>query len=188
MIRQDCVSLGRSPHRRRALCCIAEQGSQLLEFAIAIPVLLLLIFGAFDFGSAFATKQKLTNAAREGARIAVSTPSNLVDSNGNACSPAPCNIQTAAAAVAAYLTNAGLNATCIQSSTPSQGSYQDWTYACSGITLEINRGAYFQVASGLVSATQVTLTYPLTWRAQGLVPEPIPSTLSTVVEMQNLTD
>jgi uncharacterized protein (UPF0333 family) len=39
----------------------------LVEFALVLPLLLLLILGAMDFGRMFYTKMILTNAAREGA-------------------------------------------------------------------------------------------------------------------------
>jgi Flp pilus assembly protein TadG len=42
-------------------------GQSIVEFAIIIPVLLLLVMGAIDFGRAFSMKIALTNAAREGA-------------------------------------------------------------------------------------------------------------------------
>ena len=49
----------------------SERGAALLEAAITIPMLLLLAVGIFEFGRAWQTWQVLTNAAREGARLAV---------------------------------------------------------------------------------------------------------------------
>lgn len=48
-----------------------ERGAALLETAIALPLVLLVSVGIFEFGRAFQTWQVLTNAAREGARVAV---------------------------------------------------------------------------------------------------------------------
>ena len=48
-----------------------ERGAALLETAITIPIVLLICVGIFEFGRAYQTWQVLTNAAREGARIAV---------------------------------------------------------------------------------------------------------------------
>ena len=48
-----------------------ERGAALLETAIALPLVLLVSVGIFEFGRAFQTWQVITNAAREGARIAV---------------------------------------------------------------------------------------------------------------------
>lgn len=49
----------------------SEKGAALLEAAVTIPILLLIAVGIFEFGRAYQTWQVLTNAAREGARVAV---------------------------------------------------------------------------------------------------------------------
>jgi hypothetical protein len=46
-------------------------GQSLVEFALAVPVLLLILFGALDFGRSVADFSALTNAAQEGARYSV---------------------------------------------------------------------------------------------------------------------
>ena len=48
-----------------------ERGSALIEVALTLPLLLLVAVGIFEFGRAYQTWQVLTNAAREGARVAV---------------------------------------------------------------------------------------------------------------------
>ena len=48
-----------------------ERGSAMVEAAICIPLLLVLMVGIFEVGRAYETWQVLTNAAREGARMAV---------------------------------------------------------------------------------------------------------------------
>ena len=48
-----------------------QRGAALLETAITLPIILLISVGIFEFGRAYQTWQVLTNAAREGARIAV---------------------------------------------------------------------------------------------------------------------
>lgn len=49
----------------------SERGAALLEVALTLPLLLLVAVGIFEFGRAYQTWQVLTNAAREGARVAV---------------------------------------------------------------------------------------------------------------------
>jgi Flp pilus assembly protein TadG len=49
----------------------SERGAALLEAAVTIPILLFIAVGIFEFGRAYQTWQVLTNAAREGARVAV---------------------------------------------------------------------------------------------------------------------
>lgn len=48
-----------------------QRGTALIETAITIPIVLLICVGIFEFGRAYQTWQVLTNAAREGARVAV---------------------------------------------------------------------------------------------------------------------
>ena len=49
----------------------SERGAALIEAAITVPIILLISVGIFEFGRAYQTQQVLTNAAREGARLAV---------------------------------------------------------------------------------------------------------------------
>jgi Flp pilus assembly protein TadG len=48
-----------------------DRGAALLEMAFTLPLLLLISVGILEFGRAFQTWQIVTNAAREGARVAV---------------------------------------------------------------------------------------------------------------------
>ena len=57
---------------QRALARVAgERGQALLETAFVLPIILLVSIGIFEFGRAYQTVQVITNAAREGARVAV---------------------------------------------------------------------------------------------------------------------
>jgi Flp pilus assembly protein TadG len=49
----------------------SERGTAILETALTLPLLLLVSVGIFEFGRAYQTWQVITNAAREGARVAV---------------------------------------------------------------------------------------------------------------------
>src|SRR5215831_20227506 len=49
----------------------SQRGAELIEFALVLPILLLLVLGIVDFGFLFQRLEVVTNAAREGARIAV---------------------------------------------------------------------------------------------------------------------
>ncbi|HET8649984.1 MAG TPA: TadE family protein [Gemmatimonadales bacterium] len=48
-----------------------ERGQALAEFALVLPLLLLLIAGIIEFGRAWNIQQAVTDASREGARLAV---------------------------------------------------------------------------------------------------------------------
>jgi len=170
---------------------VGEEGSQVLEFAMVLPFLLVFILGIIDFGGAFNLKQNMANAAREGARTAISN--TLSDSSCS--SSTPCSIQAAADAVSQYMTGAGQNSSCIDPSSPSASGTLIWTYSCSnGIQLVINKGYIVTTSGGAaVSAAEVTLTYPYTWTfndVMGLLVHAntvqLPSRLTTRTVMENL--
>jgi Flp pilus assembly protein TadG len=48
----------------------SERGAELIEFALIFPLLLLVLLGIVDFGFLFQRYEVLTNATREGARLA----------------------------------------------------------------------------------------------------------------------
>jgi hypothetical protein len=61
-----------------------EHGAVALEFAIVLPVLMLLVFGIIDFGHAWYMKHLISDAGREGARYATRF---TTDSSGNRILP-----------------------------------------------------------------------------------------------------
>ncbi|UCG51300.1 MAG: pilus assembly protein [Candidatus Latescibacterota bacterium] len=54
-----------------------NRGQSVIEFALVLPLLLLLLFGITEFGRAWMTMNILTSAAREGCRLAVVTAPNV---------------------------------------------------------------------------------------------------------------
>lgn len=79
----------------------SSAGQSIAEFALVVPILLLLVFGIVEFGLIVKSWQVVTDAAREGARVAVVgvTPGQSADS------------VDAAAAVRNALNRGGLNGT-----------------------------------------------------------------------------
>jgi Flp pilus assembly protein TadG len=64
----------------------SQRGTALLETAITLPLVLLVCVAIFEFGRAYQTWQVMTNAAREGARVAVlpdSTDAQVTDAVRN---------------------------------------------------------------------------------------------------------
>ncbi len=57
--------------RRRARWWLRDGGQALVEFALVVPVLLLLVVGLAEFARAWNAKQVLTDAAREALRSSV---------------------------------------------------------------------------------------------------------------------
>ena len=57
---------------------IPQSGQELVEFAIVIPILLLVVFGVLDLGRIFHSAITITNAAREGARYAMKHSDDVI--------------------------------------------------------------------------------------------------------------
>jgi Flp pilus assembly protein TadG len=74
----------------------SESGAELIEVALTLPLLLLVVLGIIEFGFVFQQYEVVTNAAREGARVAV-LPGYVIPDD-------------ATARVNDYLNAAGLNA------------------------------------------------------------------------------
>ncbi|MFC7738508.1 TadE/TadG family type IV pilus assembly protein [Roseomonas sp. GCM10028921] len=55
---------------------MGDRGIATLEFALLVPLLLLMLLGAYDVGTAFKTSINLASAARVGAQQALLTPGN----------------------------------------------------------------------------------------------------------------
>jgi Flp pilus assembly protein TadG len=77
----------------------AERGAQLVEFAMTLPVLLLVLAGVADFGLLFHAAEVTTNAAREAARMVV-----LPAAGANAAAMAQARVE-------GYMSAAGLTGT-----------------------------------------------------------------------------
>ena len=59
-----------------------ERGASALEFALIVPVLLLLFLGAVDFGQAIVLSNMASEAARDGARKGIVTVTRHPDGTG----------------------------------------------------------------------------------------------------------
>jgi Flp pilus assembly protein TadG len=55
-----------------------DRGATAVEFALLLPMLLLVVFGIIDFGRALNAQITLTQAAREGARLAALGEVNVI--------------------------------------------------------------------------------------------------------------
>lgn len=70
-----------------------DRGTTIVEFALVLPIFLLLVFGIFDFGRYFFVDHTLQYATREGMRLAL-VGRTLTDGNGNPMSREASIIQT----------------------------------------------------------------------------------------------
>jgi Flp pilus assembly protein TadG len=182
----------------------------LVEFAVSLPLLVVFVVGIFDFSSAFTLKQKLTAAARDGARAAVSLPANDL---GSAFAPgaAPFSVNSTLQVVDNYLTAEKLNDCGLDFASPTRAG-QTWTYTAAGngcpgtgVTVIINRGYVFprtgtqlpvncggqSPASGVnVVGTCVNVQYAYQWRFDRVISllgtsNSLPSSLTTTAVAMN---
>jgi Flp pilus assembly protein TadG len=169
--------------RRCAALTKNTQGSALLEFAIALPLLVVFVVGIYDFSGAFNQKQKIEQAAQEGAIIAGAQPMNDIEAgNGN-----PDSLQPVVSVI--FNTLAGQNilplanqGTCKLPVVGAAGTTSlQWTYTiqgCSGsfpgdnLTININRGLAASVSAvptTSIVSTQVVVSYPYHWRFNSVI-------------------
>jgi Flp pilus assembly protein TadG len=176
-----------------------ERGSALLEFAITLPLLVVFVVGIYDFSGAFNQKQKIEQAAQEGAIIAGAEPrSDIQSNNGN-----PASLQAVMTAVLNSLAAGGVlpNAACgPYTITPPSGNLT-WTYTISGcnsayssdnLVITINRGFVCTAGPACTAAapvavgTSVTVTYPYHWKFNSAIQLLIPG--ATYAALTYLTE
>jgi Flp pilus assembly protein TadG len=174
-----------------------SRGSQLMEFALVLPLLLVLLVGIIDFAQVFNLKQKLNNATREGARFAAGQNSGAGDLSDTSCGGGPCSIYAVRDVVAHYLTSARITDCALGTSLTSSG-FRTWTInsstaGCSGFSLTIERAYSFSNGTQMVVASRVTLSYPYSWSLGNVIGLLLPSSslalptvISTNTVMQNL--
>lgn len=124
-----------------------DSGQSLVEFAITLPILLALLVGIFEFGIAWNRKQVLTNAAREGCRLAV-LPSTASEDPVNTV-------------IDNYLTSAGINPASVNRTLT--GICSNCTGQTVTIQLDMNHTMPFISAiTGLLSGSSTTGAVTLT--------------------------
>jgi Flp pilus assembly protein TadG len=155
--------------RWKAALLADASGSQLLEFAVALPLLVVFVVGIFDFGGAFNLKQMLSNTAREGARFASTLPSNDLDAIGT-----PPSVTAIRDLVDSHLLAGRMNDCGLATQAGVNGPVFTWTYTAAGggcpapLILTIERSYSFQTVVGAntfnLISTRISLQYPYQWR------------------------
>ncbi|MCL5006324.1 MAG: pilus assembly protein [Acidobacteria bacterium] len=134
------------------------EAAELLEFGLALPVILVMLLGILDFANAYHMKQKLANAAREGARLGASEP--WVD--GDTSSPQ--SVQAIYDDVVTYLQDARVDTSFIGTTMNYDTATCTATYYSSGAYgLKIERNVQLVSGGSPFMATRVTLSYPFHW-------------------------
>jgi Flp pilus assembly protein TadG len=149
-----------------------DEGAQLVELAVILPLLMVIIVGIFDFSQAFNLKQRLGSAAFQGARVGSSEPT------ADLSQATPMSVTAIRDVVDTYLKRAEID-DCGLSAVSASGPPLTWTAtgACTSgtFTLTIQRGQAFPATIPPVTyivSTQVTISYPYRWlfnRVIGLV-------------------
>jgi Flp pilus assembly protein TadG len=155
-------------HRGSVSLLREVQGAALLEFAIVLPLLMVFVVGIFDFSGAFNQKQKIEQAAQEGAIIAGAQPMSDIGPN-------PVSLQAVATAVYNSLVGSGVlpKGTCVAPGTPANTPPSlTWTYTISGcpdLVIVINRGWASTSLPPVAVGTTVQVTYPYHWRFNSVI-------------------
>jgi Flp pilus assembly protein TadG len=126
----------------------SSRASQMVEFAVSLPLLVVFVVGIFDFGEAFNLKQKLNNVARESARFASSLPTNDLSDSGDPASIIAIRNLVSSSLRASRVNDCGLGSQTGTNAAPT------WTYTASG------NGC----AGTLTLKIDVSLSYPYKWR------------------------
>jgi Flp pilus assembly protein TadG len=142
--------------------CRETDASQLVEFAVALPLLVIFVVGIFDFSGAYTLKQKLTNVAASAARTAAGDPASDLQSPSTAL---PASVIDTFDLIHNYFLANNLNACGITSSGTSSGL--TWTFTASGngcptggLTIVINRGYYFPAAAATTPSANCAAVNP----------------------------
>lgn len=139
-----------------------SEGAELLEFALALPLILVMVVGLLDFATAYNLRQKLANAAREGARLGSSQNSADITTSS------PNSVQSIKDDVTTYLLDAGVNTsfigTTISAVGPNMNGCCVWTYYSTGTYgLKIERQVPIPSGGTNLPSVRVTLNYPYDW-------------------------
>jgi len=154
----------RGHHRLRAFwtrLCPEDRAAQIVEFAVALPLLTLFVVGIFDFSGAFTLKQKLTNVARDAARAAAADPVTDLQVNALRVSVSHAFQVINNYFVTSNLNNCGIDQGTITPNAPS------WTFKSPtggtqcpppGMVIIINRGYYFPADAATATPPDVNCT------------------------------
>ena len=153
------------------------KGSALLEFALVLPLLMVFVVGIFDFSGAFNQKQKIEQAAQEGAIISGAQPmSDMQPVNKD-----PDSLHPVVTSVFNSLAASGVlsKGTC---NPPGKATYSGsglkWTYTITGcpddLVIVIDRGSVPAPCPPPAVCTKVTVTYPYHWRFSSVIQLLIP--------------
>jgi Flp pilus assembly protein TadG len=135
-----------------------NDGGSLVEFALVVPMMMMMITGLFSIGIALNNYMEVTNGVNAGAR-AFALSRGVTVSNGSTQAPItdPCAYAVQMAKASGPVLNSSASTFSI-TWTPNGGTAQSYTTSCSGISL----------SSG--DTVQVQATYPVSMIVYGWKP------------------
>jgi Flp pilus assembly protein TadG len=147
---------------------VGDRGSQIVEFAITVPLLVVFAVGIYDFAQAFNVKEKLNFAAKDGARFGATQPTNDLSQN------TPLSVMAIRDLVDADLFAQGMNDCGLSQIQQQSGLVWTATGQCQNnstgtvttLTLTIDRGFVTPPASAFepwLISTRVSISYPYQW-------------------------
>src|SRR5580692_878019 len=179
-------------HPRQGFCLLREtEAAALIEFAVALPLLVVLVVGIFDFGGAFNLKQELNNAAREGARFGASQPTNDL---GQTNAP---SVNAVRYLVDSYLQTAHINDCGLNSDSTTTWAFAggdlDWHFSATAngctMTMDVIRAVPFQMTIGgntvHTLCTSVQISYPYQWHFNNVIQLLVPGANYTLGNIQS---
>jgi Flp pilus assembly protein TadG len=185
----------RPPRPRTIRGLYKSEGSAILEFAITVPLLVVFVVGIFDFSGAFNQKQKIEQAAQEGAIVAgAQAMTDITPASTTTPAAGPGSLQPAVVAIFNSLAGSGVlpnanqtGSTCNVSSLSEIQTVLAYQYTISGCSnspvstskgchndtsdtlyIVINRG-WVTGNSPTVVGTMVTVSYDYDWRFNSVI-------------------
>ena len=156
----------------RAATFSREEGVQILEFALVLPLLVVFVVAIYDFGQAFNVKEKLNFAAKDAARFGAAQPTNDLTQT------VPVSVTAIRDLVDADLINAGINDCGLGPIQLTASLTWTATGSCAetaNFTVTIDRGFVFNSGPQganeplKIIATRVDISYPYQWRFGGVI-------------------
>jgi len=161
------------------------EGAQILEFAVALPLLVVFVVGIYDFGQAFNTKEKLNFAARDAARFASTQPTNDLTQD------TPLSVVAIRDLVDSDLLAADLNDCGLGSIQQTGTLIWSATGTCpnsSTFTLTIDRGHVVAPSANASQpvqqiSTHIDLQYPYQWQFSSAIKLLVPSSTYAAITL-----
>jgi Flp pilus assembly protein TadG len=173
---------------RQRFCLLREtDAAAIIEFAVALPLLVVLVVGIFDFGGAFNLKQELNNAAREGARFGAAQPSN------DLALAQPPSVNAVRFLVDSYLLTAHINDCGLSTASWALAGGLTWQFTATGptcsMTLTVSRGVAVQETIGgapvNILCSSVNIVYPYRWHFNNVIQLLVPGANYTLGKIKS---